>query len=709
MSLPCAIAGFGILTAHLPGDDKKIAERDAALAEADRKAFEKNMATYASEVKPFLESHCISCHGPEKQKGDLALDGLDPDMKKSSSASRWAAVREALEFEEMPPEDEPRPRPAQVVAVLDWIKAEMKRARRNFTRREQILHGNKMSHAKLFDASFTSELDNPPRVRRQSPEIYERFRKDMAKGFEELVTNPFSTHSQFVFRDMGTPKLDEPTSAQLLTNAITIVKRQTGHKMENGQLKPIAGTKKDFLDFIDPKKPLGRAEMERAVRLEFRYVLEREASTEELERFVALMEKNVREAGRLSGVRYSLAAVFLLPEAIFRWEVGGSPDEAGLARLRPQEIAHALAYTLGDGKPPAWLVQSADKGDLDSEAGVIATVERLLDDKKFDHSRILRFFREFFEYDKAIDVFKESKDFSAHRASQLIHDTDLLVRWILDRDRDVIRELLTTNRSFVNARIDSKTGEIVQADTGRLIHLSYSLPPDWKWTSQQPLEMPNTTRAGILTQPSWLVAWSMSEDNHAILRGKWIRERLLGNIVPDIPITVDAQLPEEPEWTLRERMKVTEEEYCWQCHKLMNDVGLPFENFDHFGRWRARELNQPVDASGKINLTGDPRIDGTETENAIDFVHALGGSERVEQVFIRHAFRYFLGRNENLGDARTLRNAQAAYRDNGGSFRALVISLLSSDSFLFRTPDGEGAKVARKESYAGRPRDNVID
>jgi hypothetical protein len=48
-------------------------------------------------------------------------------------------------------------------------------------------------------------------------------------------------------------------------------------------------------------------------------------------------------------------------------------------------------------------------------------------------------------------------------------------------------------------------------------------------------------------------------DNHAIHRGIWIRERLLGGGIPDVPITVDAQLPAEPENTLRERMRVTRE------------------------------------------------------------------------------------------------------------------------------------------------------
>ena len=126
----------------------------------------------------------------------------------------------------------------------------------------------------------------------------------------------------------------------------------------------------------------------------------------------------------------------------------------------------------------------------------------------------------------------------------MIRDADLLVEHALKKDKQVFKELLTTDKVFVNTRYDSNKKEITRYEQNGSIHLSYSLPPDWKWTEDQPVEMPSGTRAGILTQPSWLVAWSMNQDNHAILRGKWVRERLLGNVVPDIPITVDAQLPE---------------------------------------------------------------------------------------------------------------------------------------------------------------------
>lgn len=677
--------------------EKEIA-RNKALDEADRKAFEENRAAYDRDVKPFLKKHCIACHGPDHLEGDLSLELLDPDMKESVSAARWAVVRDRLQKGEMPPEGERRPAKADVDKVLAWIKAEMKRSRRNFTRRVQTITGNHVPHKLLFDPDHKTKLNVLPRLRRKSTDIYEAFRKDQAKGFENLVGNPFTPDQRFIFRDMGSPQLDVPTTSQLLRNALTIVRRQTGHTIENGQLKPLPRAQKNFLEFIDPEKSLGREEMAQAVTMQFQRTLGRSPRADELERFQALMEKNVQQAGRIAGVRYALAAVFLLPEAIFRYEVGGPPGEDGKTRLRPREIADAIAYALTDKPPPNWLVQGAEEGQLDDAAGVADAVKTLLDDPKTDKPRILRFFHEYFEYPKAVEVFKNREDFKAHKAKVLVEDTDNLIRWILKKDQEVLRELLTTNKAFVNSRYDFRKDEIVQNQSKDLVHRSYSLPPDWKWTDEQPVELAEGTRAGILTQPSWLVAWSTNQDNHAILRGKWVRERLLGNAVPDIPITVDAQLPDAPEKTLRERMEVTRVEYCWQCHKLMNPVGLPFETFDHFGRFRALEKGKPVNATGRIDLTGDKNLEADVTD-AVDLVNQLAVSERVEQVFVRHVFRYLAGRNENLGDGPSLRAAHRAYRESGGSFKTLIVAILSSDSFLYRTPETEEvAETSDKET-----------
>jgi len=199
-------------------------------------------------------------------------------------------------------------------------------------------------------------------------------------------------------------------------------------------------------------------------------------------------------------------------------------------------------------------------------------------------------------------------------------------------------------------------------------------------------------------------------DNQPIQRGRWIYEHLLGGIIPDTPITVDAKLPDEPHNSLRERMRFTNEAYCWTCHQRMNPIGLNFEMFNGHGQFRTEEfvtlkqgdpkanrtviVGLPPESSGTIQETGDPGVDGLSS-NAIELVHRLAKSERVHQVFVRHAFRYWMGRNENLDDAPTLQAAYQASKDNNGSMNALIVSLLTSDSFLYRRPQVKQAeKVA---------------
>ena len=141
----------------------------------------------------------------------------------------------------------------------------------------------------------------------------------------------------------------------------------------------------------------------------------------------------------------------------------------------------------------------------------------------------------------------------------------------------------------------------------------------------------------------------------------------------------------------------------------MNPLGYSFEIFDDFGRYRLQESlehpdnlvkkgpdkaanhvdlrdtykNLPVDAKGYLRGTGDTALDG-EIKDAIDLAERLGKSARVRQSIIRHAFRYFMGRNEFLSDSKTLIDADMAYLKSGGSFNAVILSLLTSDSFLYR-------------------------
>lgn len=689
-----------------------------------------SLSSFEKSVVPFLRSHCSKCHGDRVAEKDLHLGQLEPDMKSSASAARWVVVLQLLRNGEMPPKDKPRPAAAQVEVVTAWIEAEMKRAGKHVARREAYDNGNAVDHRLLFDPQRVSKFDFPAGVRRLSADQYAALTADLGKGLSG-ISQPFSPQGKTTFKDMGAPKLDEPTTAQLLRNALLMVEQRfTAFKIEDGKLKATQqATPKQFLRLLDDAEPATEAEIQAAIKQMFDIALRRQPTEYELGRFSALYHRNVQDAGRVTGARYMLAAVLMLPEAVFRLEQGvEAADAQGRVRLTPREIAYSISQTLTDRRPEPWLLTMAEKGELDTDGGVAVAVKRILDDPKQQKPRILRFFREYFQYPAAEDVFKDGKEYPDHDPRVLVEDTDRLVQYIIDQDREVLAELLTTNKSFVayksaaetkkkrteelakfeeNRKQDPKKYETKKPPKfGRSIYEAYNLSD---FPDEQPVELPRDQRAGILTQPSWLVAFSKSDENHAILRGKWIRERLLGNVVPDIPITVDAQLPTAPEKTLRQRMAVTQQEYCWQCHKLMNRVGCPFEAFDHLGRFRteefvldpeATEMNVdkkgkplgnvlkgvPVDAHGGVEFAGDELIEG-DVNGAVELLHRLAKSERVEQVFVRHAFRYWLGRNETPGDAASLQVAHRAYRESEGSLKALITSLLTSEAYLYRIPE----------------------
>lgn len=219
----------------------------------------------------------------------------------------------------------------------------------------------------------------------------------------------------------------------------------------------------------------------------------------------------------------------------------------------------------------------------------------------------------------------------------------------------------------------------------------------------QPFVVPH--RKGILTHPAWLIAHSQNSATDPIRRGKWIREKLLAGSVPDVPITVDAQIPEHADKTLRERLATaTSKQECWRCHQHMNPLGLAFEMYDDFGRYRTVESLEhpdnvlakskskngadtyktaPLISTGRLDGTGDATLDGDVTD-ALDMIDRLAKSDRVRQSIIRHAFRFFLGRNELLSDSQTLIDADRAYLSSGGSFQAVVVSLLTSESMMYR-------------------------
>ncbi len=274
----------------------------------------------------------------------------------------------------------------------------------------------------------------------------------------------------------------------------------------------------------------------------------------------------------------------------------------------------------------------------------------------------------------------------------LVTQLDDMIARILADDKDVFASLLTSRRFYTPATAGYQQGESSvwksTSEMNRVYNVKGITPQtrEARW-----IELPASERGGVLTHPAWLAAHSLSFENdpNPVHRGKWVREELLCTDLPDLPINVDAALPEASKGnSARQRMveRLDSDPYCSGCHALMNPLGYPFEIYNHSGFMRIEDHGGPPDGSSMLINMPAPELNGPVT-SAVDMSARFATSPYTKRCFIRQVFRHFAGREERLYDACTLAAMEKAYGDSGGSFAELLIALFTSDSFQVRVPE----------------------
>jgi hypothetical protein len=94
-----------------------------------REDIKSDLAGFRQNVKPLFQKYCVECHGPDKQKGDMRLDTIDPDVVRGRSLDQWEDVREAFNTGEMPPEKKAQPTGAERDLMTRWMDAEFKKVK----------------------------------------------------------------------------------------------------------------------------------------------------------------------------------------------------------------------------------------------------------------------------------------------------------------------------------------------------------------------------------------------------------------------------------------------------------------------------------------------------------------------------------------------------------------------------------------------------
>ena len=197
------------------------------------------------------------------------------------------------------------------------------------------------------------------------------------------------------------------------------------------------------------------------------------------------------------------------------------------------------------------------------------------------------------------------------------------------------------------------------------------------------VDLDPTQRAGLVTQPSILAVTAHADQTSPVLRGKFVRERLLCEPIAPPPPNVKA-VPPVVDSTATTRQRYSEHEsnpYCASCHHLMDPIGFGLEHYDPLGLWRSTDQGQPVDASGQIT---DSKDANGPFDGAVALAQRLSTSEEVRECVVSQWFTYAQARPAASDDTCTMGSLQTAFAAAGYDIKELLVALTQTDAFLYR-------------------------
>lgn len=395
----------------------------------------------------------------------------------------------------------------------------------------------------------------------------------------------------------------------------------------------------------------------------------------------------VYSAGRTLGYDYDKAiglvvqAVLQSPFFLYQWELGAQPATAqdGLVALTNQEVASRLAYSLWGTLPDAELSRAADAGELTRPDAVIAQARRLLSDTARAADTLWDFYTQwlFLKSSRSVvsDLTKNAAifpEFNDALKGSMVAEAQGFLNQVVLTDNGSLTDLATARWSLLDARVAPLYGMSASGDA-----LSRT-------------ELPATQRSGLFTQPLFLAALSSDGGTLPPRMGKTLWTRMLCGEMAAIPANVPPPGPAAPNVTTRERFSTHAQGACVGCHRVLDPLGFAFENYDAIGRFRKQEGSRDVDASGSLDLPSGQHV---EFDNAVELLSQVAGSEDFSRCFSDQWLRYSLGRRLVDADAGTPVSVHEAFKGSGLKVKELLLSLVSSKSFLYRTvSEGEVLK-----------------
>lgn len=453
---------------------------------------------FSKDTTEFLQTHCLRCHKGERAKGKLDLTQLQSPASLKTESKRWGRIIARVEAAEMPPVGSKQPETEERDRFLTAIKPvlyaalceagptpgpgplrRLNRTEYGATIRDLLRIEINLGQTLPDDGAGGEGFDNAAETLFLSPLHVEKYLAAAKEALDYALKNP-------------------RTRSALLSDKAPEERRGFGRRDATPEPE------------IPATSETARAAIERFVPRAFR----RPTRDGEVERYVALYE-SARQSGESfdQAMAFALRGVLISPHFLFRLE---EPNTSPHPRLvNSHEMAARLSYFLWASLPDEELNRAAVEGTLQDPAALRAHATRMLKDRR-TREAMESFVEQWLgtrELGRNIKPDPKLNRYSNELEWALKQEPVLFFQHVLAENRP-LTELIDSDYTFVDSKL-ARHYSLRIADLKQQL-TKVSLPE-------------NSHRGGILGMAGVLTVSSLPHRTSPVLRGKWVREVLLGS------------------------------------------------------------------------------------------------------------------------------------------------------------------------------------
>ena len=108
------------------------------------------------------------------------------------------------------------------------------------------------------------------------------------------------------------------------------------------------------------------------------------------------------------------------------------------------------------------------------------------------------------------------------------------------------------------------------------------------------------------------------------------------------------------------------------CHSRINQLGFTLENFDAVGRYREKQLDRQIDATGSYTSRADREV---EFGGPRDLAEFLAGDHDAHRAFVHRAFQHFVKQPPAAYGPETLDILTKRFETNRFNIQELLVDI----------------------------------